>query len=116
MTSKTKGNFNSGNKQVYKYNIVKKPSETIEPLSLLNSIKMNADSLNGRIEEYYHLIDAGIIPVYRGHILNTEDLIIRKHVLNLMCNFKTSWLDHTAMFEELPEVLLKLKEFNSLWS
>ncbi len=56
MTSKTKGNFNSGNKQVYKYNIVKKPSETIEPLSLLNSIKMNADSLNGRIEEYYYLI------------------------------------------------------------
>ncbi len=56
MTSKTKGNFNSDNKQVYKYNIVKKPSKTIEPLSLLNSILINADSLNGRIEEYYYLV------------------------------------------------------------
>ena len=28
-----------------------------------------------------------------------------------MCNFKTSWLDHTMVFEELPEVLIKLKEF-----
>jgi oxygen-independent coproporphyrinogen-3 oxidase len=63
------------------------------------------------IEDYYHLVEEGIIPVYRGHILNTEDLIIRKHILNLMCNFKTSWLEHSMLFEELPEVLIKLKEF-----
>lgn len=63
------------------------------------------------IEEYYHLIDEGIIPVYRGHILNTEDRRIRKHILNLMCHFKTSWLNHEMTFLELPEVLLKLKEF-----
>jgi oxygen-independent coproporphyrinogen-3 oxidase len=63
------------------------------------------------IEDYYHLVKEGIIPVYRGHILNTEDLIIRKHILNLMCNFKTSWLEHSMLFEELPEVLIKLKEF-----
>jgi oxygen-independent coproporphyrinogen III oxidase len=63
------------------------------------------------IEEYYHLIDEGIIPVYRGHILNKEDLKIRKHILNLMCHFKTSWMDETMTFNELPEVLIKLKEF-----
>jgi oxygen-independent coproporphyrinogen-3 oxidase len=63
------------------------------------------------IEEYYHLVNEGIIPVYRGHILNTEDLIIRKHILNLMCHLKTSWLEPSMMFEELPEVLIKLKEF-----
>ena len=63
------------------------------------------------IEDYYHLVNGGIIPVYRGHILNTEDLIIRKHILNLMCDFKTSWLDKTMVFEELPEVLIKLTEF-----
>jgi oxygen-independent coproporphyrinogen-3 oxidase len=63
------------------------------------------------IEDYYQLIEEGEIPVYRGHILNTEDLIIRKHILNLMCNFKTSWLDHTMLFEELQEVLIKLREF-----
>ena len=63
------------------------------------------------IEDYYHLIEEGIIPVCKGHILNSEDLIIRQHILNLMCHFKTSWLDHAMMFSELPGVLLKLKEF-----
>lgn len=63
------------------------------------------------IEEYYHLVSQGIIPVYRGHILNVEDLKIRKHILNLMCNFKTSWQNAEMDFEELPDVLIKLKEF-----
>lgn len=63
------------------------------------------------IEDYYKLIEDGIIPVYRGHILNCEDLVIRKHILNLMCHFKTSWLVNEMAFSELPEVLLKLKEF-----
>lgn len=63
------------------------------------------------VEEYYHLVSQGIIPVYRGHILNVEDLKIRKHILNLMCNFKTSWQNAEMDFEELPDVLIKLKEF-----
>lgn len=63
------------------------------------------------IEEYYKLINQDIIPVFKGHILNEEDLIIRKHVLNLMCNFETSWEDETQEFHELPEVLINLKEF-----
>lgn len=63
------------------------------------------------IEEYYYLLDKDIIPVFKGHILNTEDLIIRRHILNLMCHFKTSWLNAETTFSELPEVLLKLKEF-----
>jgi len=62
------------------------------------------------IEEYYKLIEADEIPVYRGHILTNEDLIIRKHILNLMCNFKTSWEREFLYFSELPDVLIKLKE------
>ena len=63
------------------------------------------------IEEYYHLIDENIIPVFKGHILTDEDLVIRKHILDLMCSFETSWKDDASVFEELPEVLIKLKEF-----
>jgi oxygen-independent coproporphyrinogen-3 oxidase len=63
------------------------------------------------IETYYKLIEEKTIPVFKGHILNAEDLIIRKHILNLMCNFKTSWTNNELEFEELPEVLIKLKEF-----
>lgn len=63
------------------------------------------------IEEYRHLINQGTIPVFRGHILNDEDLIIRKHILNLMCQFNTSWINPEMVFPELPDVLIKLKEF-----
>ncbi|SHH40855.1 oxygen-independent coproporphyrinogen III oxidase [Winogradskyella jejuensis] len=62
------------------------------------------------IEEYYHLLGENILPVYRGHILNDEDLKIRTHILNLMCHFETNWETKETQFDELPEVLIKLKE------
>lgn len=65
------------------------------------------------IEAYYHLLNENILPVYRGHILNEEDLVIRKHILNLMCQFKTTWSGHSLYFKELPEVLIKLKEMEN---
>tara|TARA_R110002050_G_scaffold300276_1_gene468451 strand:- start:20669 stop:22033 length:1365 start_codon:yes stop_codon:yes gene_type:complete len=62
------------------------------------------------IEDYYQLLNENILPVYRGHILNEEDLIVRKHILSLMCQFKTSWYDDSLYFKELPEVTARLKE------
>jgi len=62
------------------------------------------------IEEYYKLLEQDMIPVFKGHILNAEDLIIRKHILNLMCQLETSWTAEENYFPELPEVLNKLKE------
>ncbi|MBJ6368700.1 oxygen-independent coproporphyrinogen III oxidase [Snuella sedimenti] len=65
------------------------------------------------LESYYHLLKENILPVYRGHILNDEDLVIRKHILNLMCRFKTAWTDGRLYFNELPEVLIRLKEMET---
>jgi oxygen-independent coproporphyrinogen-3 oxidase len=62
------------------------------------------------VDEYQSLIEANLFPVYRGHILNTEDLIIRRHILNLMCKLETSWEDSALYFSELPDVLNNLKE------
>ena len=62
------------------------------------------------IEAYYDLLKDNILPVYRGHILNEEDLIIRKHILNLMCRFKTTWAQNNLDFDELPDVIVRLKE------
>jgi oxygen-independent coproporphyrinogen-3 oxidase len=62
------------------------------------------------IEEYYSLINQNKLPVYRGHLLNDEDLIIRKHILNLMCQFNTNWEKESDCFKEIPEVLLQLTE------
>ena len=65
------------------------------------------------LETYFHLLDNNILPVTKGHILNNEDLIIRQHILNLMCQFTTSWNSEKNYFKELPEVLIKLKEMEN---
>lgn len=65
------------------------------------------------VEEYQHLVEQGVLPVYRGHMLNEEDLIIRKHILNMMCRLETSWEDTSLQFPELPEVLSNLKEMET---
>lgn len=62
------------------------------------------------LEEYYQLIEADKLPIFRGHLLTDEDLIIRKHILNLMCQFETSWKDKTQYVDEIPEILIQLKE------
>jgi oxygen-independent coproporphyrinogen-3 oxidase len=62
------------------------------------------------VEEYQDLVEGGVIPVYRGHILSNEDLVIRKHILNLMCGLKTSWKDPDLYIKEIPEIILNLKE------
>ena len=62
------------------------------------------------IESYYNLLKDNILPVYRGHILNEEDLVIRRHILNLMCRFKTSWYNGNLYYNELPDTLIRLQE------
>lgn len=43
------------------------------------------------VEAYLKLVTEGVLPVIKGHILNDEDLVIRKHILNIMCHGKTCW-------------------------
>ena len=62
------------------------------------------------VDEYTDLVNAGKIPIFRGHELSEEDLLIRKHILNIMCHFETSWEDEELQFPELAECLERLKE------
>ena len=43
------------------------------------------------VEDYTERVNKGLLPVFRGHLLTETDLIIRKHILNLMCNLETEW-------------------------
>jgi oxygen-independent coproporphyrinogen-3 oxidase len=61
------------------------------------------------LEEYQHLVNNDIIPIYRGHILTVEDSIIRKHILNLMCQFKTV-LNPNDTILNTDLILAKLQE------
>ena len=65
------------------------------------------------LEDYYQILEWDKLPVVKGHILDEEDLIIRKHILNLTCQFETSWNDARFYFEELPTVLSYLKEIEN---
>ena len=65
------------------------------------------------LEEYYTILKSDKLPIFRGHLLTPEDLIIRKHILNLMCHFETSWEDKSLYFEEVPEILIQLKEMEN---
>ena len=62
------------------------------------------------LEDYYQLLEMNKLPFYRGHLLTSEDLIIRKHILNLMCQFETSWENSDAYFDEIPAILIELEE------
>jgi len=43
------------------------------------------------VEAYTEKVNKGELPIFRGHLLSNTDLIVRKHILNLMCNLETEW-------------------------
>jgi oxygen-independent coproporphyrinogen-3 oxidase len=62
------------------------------------------------VEEYQKVVNEGNFPIFKGHVLTDEDLIIRQHILNMMCKNETSWLDDAEKFSSLPEALEQLKD------
>lgn len=65
------------------------------------------------LEAYYDRLKLNELPIFRGHILNGEDLKIRKHILNLMCQFSTSWDNAENYFTELTEIVKELSEMET---
>lgn len=65
------------------------------------------------LDAYYARVERNEIPVFRGHILNGEDLVVRKHILNLMCHFNTSWEESSMYFCEIENVTKRLSEMVS---
>ena len=41
------------------------------------------------VEEYQKVVNDGHFPIFKGHSLTEEDLTIRQHILDLMCQHKT---------------------------
>jgi len=60
------------------------------------------------LEEYLEIIKQGELPVFKGHLLTDEDLIIRQHILDIMCKGYTGWNHHTqystAIFEGIERL------------
>jgi oxygen-independent coproporphyrinogen-3 oxidase len=65
------------------------------------------------VEAYIDKINNNELPVFRGHILNEEDLIVRRHILNIMCLLETSWQDEKMNLPEMPAILERLQEMKT---
>lgn len=63
-----------------------------------------------KVETYYEKINNGILPIVKGHFLTNEDLIIRQHILNLMCKFKTNWDSKELMSSSIDRAISLLAE------
>lgn len=62
------------------------------------------------IDDYTRKVEQGKLPIFRGHLLNDSDLVIRRHILNIMCQLQTSWEDPKLYVDEIPEVVNRLAE------
>ena len=66
-----------------------------------------------KVEDYLKLIEEDKIPVFKGHFLTEEDLIIRQHILNIMCKGRTSWRDQSSQCRALFDGLTRLEELSN---
>jgi len=65
------------------------------------------------VEAYLDKIKQGILPVEKGHFLNDEDLLVRKHILNIMCRENTFY--NEGIPEEVYGRLLPLLHDKLIW-
>ncbi|MGA8707909.1 MAG: oxygen-independent coproporphyrinogen III oxidase [Steroidobacteraceae bacterium] len=60
------------------------------------------------LRQYQQRIEAGELPIHRGHILDGEDLVLRRHILRLMTRLETRWDapgDYTPFLAQLQRRL-----------
>ncbi|WP_236975097.1 oxygen-independent coproporphyrinogen III oxidase [Membranihabitans maritimus] len=62
------------------------------------------------VEEYTNAVNKNLLPIFRGHKLSDKDLVIRQHILNIMCHFETSWKHDHMQFSELDKCIERLSE------
>lgn len=59
---------------------------------------------------YEERVRKGQFPISRGHILNPEDLLLRRHIRDLMCQFSTGWTRQDVNCDAVVEGLQRLQE------
>lgn len=65
------------------------------------------------VEEYENLVSHGVIPIFRGHLLSTEDEILRRHILNIMCQFETEWNPLEEQVVDFENIVANLSELKN---
>lgn len=63
-----------------------------------------------KVEDYTTMVERGEFPFFKGHFLTPQDLILRKHILNLMCHLQTDWTTEDLNNPAIYKGLRKLEE------
>jgi oxygen-independent coproporphyrinogen-3 oxidase len=64
-----------------------------------------------QIETYQQRINAGELPITKGHLCSEEDQILRRHILQLSCNYRTVLDDTLRQLAAWPTIEARLQEF-----
>jgi oxygen-independent coproporphyrinogen-3 oxidase len=65
------------------------------------------------LETYAARVEKGEIPLLRGHVLDEEDQILRRHILNLMTRMETRWDTAQAYTPHLETVAERIEELKN---
>ncbi|MBX2816180.1 MAG: oxygen-independent coproporphyrinogen III oxidase [Saprospiraceae bacterium] len=65
------------------------------------------------LESYTQMVQQGKMPIFRGHRLSPVDLIVRRHILNIMCDMQTTWEEDSTQFPQLHQCLDRLSELQA---
>ncbi|GAA0550350.1 oxygen-independent coproporphyrinogen III oxidase [Chitinophaga japonensis] len=62
------------------------------------------------VAAYQQMVNNGALPAVRGHLLDAEDLLLRRHIQALLCRFETSWEPVGIRCIALQESMDRLRE------
>jgi len=57
------------------------------------------------VEEYHRLLDADILPVVKGHLLDDDDLQLRRYILDVMCRGKAVLIPEAKLSKRIKQRL-----------
>ncbi|MGF1533140.1 MAG: oxygen-independent coproporphyrinogen III oxidase [Bernardetiaceae bacterium] len=63
------------------------------------------------LETYQERIERGELPFFKGHLLDQEDLLLRRHILNLMCHLRTHW---SPTHDQHPAILAAKQRWQTM--
>ncbi|MFN8397205.1 MAG: oxygen-independent coproporphyrinogen III oxidase [Bacteroidia bacterium] len=61
-----------------------------------------------KVEDYLAAINAGHLPIFKGHVHTPEDLRMRQHILDIMCRHETQWCETANKQPYLQGILDRL--------
>lgn len=63
-----------------------------------------------KIADYQARVAKGELPFFKGHVLTKEDEVIRRHILQLMCQHETDWINPSLQEDRFLQGIDRMDE------